>query len=67
MSQRVLYLDTIGGASGDMICAALLDVGVSIDAMRDALAELKLPNLRVELERAARYAISAELATSDTG
>ncbi len=59
MSGRVLYLDAIGGASGDMICGALLDVGVSLETMKEALAALRLAELDVRVERTERHAISA--------
>ena len=34
---RILYVDPIGGAAGDMLLAALLDAGASLDAVRDAV------------------------------
>ena len=39
---RVVYFDCPSGASGDMILGALVDAGVSIDALRAELATLPL-------------------------
>ena len=39
---RVVYFDCPSGASGDMILGALVDAGVSIDALRAELAKLPL-------------------------
>ncbi len=47
-----LYVDAVGGAAGDMILAALLDLGAPLPAVREALASLPLPagcfDLRVD-------------------
>jgi len=39
---KVLYFDLIGGASGDMILAALIDAGVPAEKLEEMLAGLKL-------------------------
>jgi pyridinium-3,5-bisthiocarboxylic acid mononucleotide nickel chelatase len=39
---RVAYFDTFSGASGDMIVAALLDAGLSLDTLRSELAKLPI-------------------------
>jgi uncharacterized protein (TIGR00299 family) protein len=45
---RIVYGDLIGGASGDMFVAALLDLGFPLDTLK---AELKkIPSLRYRLE-----------------
>ena len=62
---RIVYGDLIGGASGDMFAAALLDLGLPLDALK---AELKkIPGLKYRLEvgskkvgaiRAARFRVA---------
>ncbi len=47
---KVLYFDPISGASGDMILAALIDLGVSVDFLKKGLSfitdfELKVRNV----------------------
>lgn len=37
---RVLFLDLVGGAAGDMIMAALVDAGAPLDTVRAAVARL---------------------------
>lgn len=37
---KVLYFDCFSGASGDMICGALIDAGADFNAMKDALLTL---------------------------
>ncbi|HEY1235738.1 MAG TPA: nickel insertion protein, partial [Candidatus Binatia bacterium] len=44
---KIAYGDLIGGVSGDMFVAALLDLGLPLDRLRAALK--KLPNLRFEI------------------
>ncbi len=40
---RALYVDPVGGAAGDMLLAALLDLGAPLDGVKEALASLPLP------------------------
>ncbi len=57
-----LHFDTVGGAAGDMIVGALLDLdheGVDITWLEGALRALDLPDFRVSLERVARHGITA--------
>ncbi len=37
---KVLYVDVVGGAAGDMLLAALLDAGASPDEVSDAVSEV---------------------------
>jgi uncharacterized protein (TIGR00299 family) protein len=46
-----LHFDSVGGASGDMILAALIDLGVAPAALNDALAGLGAGPIRIEAER----------------
>jgi uncharacterized protein (TIGR00299 family) protein len=56
---RIAYLDAFSGVSGDMTVGALLDLGVPLDAVRDAIATLALGGVEVEAERVERNGIAA--------
>src|SRR4051812_3503853 len=45
---RIVYGDLIGGASGDMFVAALLDLGLPLDTLKSELK--KIPGLKYRLE-----------------
>jgi uncharacterized protein (TIGR00299 family) protein len=47
---NLLYFDSVGGASGDMILAALLDLGVDRAWVEDELAKLGLGPFRLHIE-----------------
>lgn len=49
--RRVLYLDPFGGAAGDMLLGALLDVGASESEVRRALEGLGLGGWRLAVRR----------------
>ncbi|MCB9639258.1 MAG: nickel pincer cofactor biosynthesis protein LarC [Myxococcales bacterium] len=46
-----LHFDCFSGISGDMTLGALLDLGVSLDELRDELAKLNLSGYRLSSER----------------
>jgi pyridinium-3,5-bisthiocarboxylic acid mononucleotide nickel chelatase len=46
--KKILYLDLIGGAAGDMIFASLVDAGASLELARASIAELGLREVVVE-------------------
>lgn len=48
---RTLHLDPFGGAAGDMLLGALIDLGADLAAVTDALGSLSLPGWRLEAER----------------
>src|SRR4051812_20390066 len=54
-----LYFDCFSGASGDMILGALLDVGVPLQALRDALGSLAIDHGIPSAERVVRGGVSA--------
>jgi uncharacterized protein (TIGR00299 family) protein len=56
---RILYFDAFSGVSGDMTVGALLDLGLTLDAVRDAVATLALPGVEVGVERVERHGIAA--------
>ncbi len=53
----LLYLDCIGGASGDMLLASLIDGGASVEAINDVLGGLGVAGLRVTTARVERQAL----------
>ena len=56
---KVLYFDCFSGASGDMILGALIDLGLPIPALRDALGSLAIEYGEVTAERVTRAGVSA--------
>jgi uncharacterized protein (TIGR00299 family) protein len=55
---RVLYFDCFSGAAGDMILAALLDAGLPLQALKDALGSLGVDHDLV-VDRVVRGGIAA--------
>jgi uncharacterized protein (TIGR00299 family) protein len=55
---RVMYFDCSSGAAGDMVLGALIDAGLPIEAVRDALGSLGLKHDLVA-ERVIRAGLSA--------
>ena len=55
----LLYLDCSAGISGDMIVAALLDVGASEQKLRRVLDSLSMPECAVEITRVEKAGVSA--------
>ena len=56
---RILYFDCFNGASGDMILGALLDAGLPLQALRDALGSLGLAEYELAADRVLRARVSA--------
>jgi uncharacterized protein (TIGR00299 family) protein len=54
-----LYFDCFSGASGDMILGALLDLGLPLQGLRDALGSLAIEYGEVTAERVSRAGVSA--------
>ena len=55
----ILYFDCFSGASGDMVLGALIDLGVPLDGLRKALANLLPPGCELTATRVSRGGISA--------
>ena len=60
---RIAYLDCFSGISGDMLLGALVDAGLSLDALRAELAKVPLTGYRVEAERTQRGGLAATKVT----
>ena len=52
---KTLYIDPFGGAAGDMLLGALLDVGVAHERLVEVLAGLRMPGWRLEATRDRRH------------
>ena len=51
---RVAYIQSIGGASGDMLLGALVDVGLPLEDLRGELAKLDINGYRLEAKEDTR-------------
>ncbi len=58
----ILWLNPVGGASGDMLLAALLDAGADLDRVREAVAGTGLTGWTLRTEAATRGGIAARRA-----
>lgn len=58
VAARVLYLDLIGGISGDMTVAALLDLGVPMKHLHEGMEAIGLPQLPLEARTERRHGIA---------
>ncbi len=56
---RVCYFDTIGGISGDMALGALVNAGVPLTELSDALKSLNIPGFELEARHIERSGIVA--------
>lgn len=56
---KALYLDTFAGLSGDKIVAAILDVGLPVESLRDPVARLGLGQVELVVEKVRLGAITA--------
>lgn len=58
---RVAYFDCFSGISGDMILGALLDAGLELDSLKEALAGLKLSGYEIEARKVKKGGIAGTL------
>ena len=63
---KTAYLQSIGGASGDMLLGALLDAGLPIDAITDAIAALQIPGVQIAVVAETRCDVRGSRALVDT-
>ena len=59
MTERVLYLDCVGGLAGDMLLAALVDAGAPAETLERLPTQLGLDGVRVSITRVHRQGIAA--------
>ena len=57
----LLHLEPVGGIAGDMLCAALLDLGADLRVIQDGLAQLPVDGLSVDTEAVHRGPFAATL------
>ena len=60
---RIAYLDCFSGISGDMLLGALVDAGLSPDALRAELAKLPVAGYRLDVEKTQRAGLAATKVT----
>ncbi|MFZ0391773.1 MAG: nickel pincer cofactor biosynthesis protein LarC, partial [Calditrichia bacterium] len=58
-TSKFLYIEAVGGISGDMLLAAFLDGLVPLSFLEEQLARLKFPGLQLLLEETSRHHIRA--------
>jgi hypothetical protein len=56
---RIAHFDPVTGASGDMILGALIDAGAPIDAVREGLRTLPVPEFVLEAEEVRHHGLRA--------
>lgn len=56
---KLAYLDCLSGISGDMTLGALVDAGVDLAALNDAIASLGLPGCHLEAETVKKHGFRA--------
>lgn len=65
---KLLYFDCPSGISGDMVVGALLDAGLSIEALRRELAKLKLCGFKIFKNKVRRgELVGTKFGVRDTG
>lgn len=56
---KIGYFDCISGISGDMVLGALVDAGVPLEQMDEAVRSIGVPGLKLESEKVHRHAFYA--------
>lgn len=59
LRERVVWIDAVAGASGDMLLGALVHAGVPVDVLREAVGSLPLGGWTLEARRVMRGGVSA--------
>lgn len=56
---KIAYLDTAVGISGDMTVSALIEAGVSVDALRDVVNSLGIDGVELEVSKVIKMGFSS--------
>ena len=56
---RIAYFDCFSGISGDMILGAMIDAGLEVKLLQEAISKLKLPGCTIAVHRVRRGELSA--------
>jgi pyridinium-3,5-bisthiocarboxylic acid mononucleotide nickel chelatase len=59
MEMKILYFDCFSGISGDMILGALLDSGLTLEALQAGLSELSVQNFQISSRKVKKGSVSA--------
>ena len=59
IGMAMMYVDAFAGVSGDMLLGALLDAGLSVDALRECLGRLPLRGYSLDVRRETRLGLAA--------
>ena len=60
---RIAYLDCFSGISGDMMLGALIDAGVPLEKINEAIGSLGLPGCRLTATEVAKLGVRATQVT----
>ncbi len=63
---KTAYIQSVGGASGDMLLGALLDAGLPLDAIHDAVTALNIPGVQITTADEIRCEVRGTRALVDT-
>ena len=63
---RIAYFDCFSGISGNMVLGALLDAGLELDVLREALAGLQISGYEIKARRVVKKHIAGTLVDVET-
>ncbi len=62
---KTAYIQSVGGASGDMLLGALLDAGLPLDSIHEAISALKIPGVNITADDEIRCEVRGARALVD--
>ncbi len=63
---KTAYIQSVGGASGDMLLGALIDAGLPLHSIQAAIADLKIPGVNINTADETRCEVRGTRALIDT-